>query len=77
MHMVKEQLPAGFLIDFWEQRPPADTRLEKIAEADFIPAYPGNLTEGELSVAKQLNLFQMLGADRLGAFSEARNTGCQ
>ena len=32
IHMVNEQLPAGFLIDFLEQGSPADTRLEKIAQ---------------------------------------------
>ena len=62
IHMVNEQLPAGFRMDFLEQSSPADTRLEKIARADFILAYPGNPTEDELNAAKQLKLFQMLSA---------------
>ena len=62
IHMVKEQLPAGFRMDFLEQSSPADTRLEKIARADFMLAYPGNPTEDELNAAKHLKLFQMLSA---------------
>ena len=62
IHMVKEQLPAGFRMDFLEQSSPADTRLEKIARADFILAYPGNPTADELNAAKHLKLFQMLSA---------------
>ena len=62
IHMVNEQLPPGFLIDFLEQSSPADTRLEKISHADFMLAYPGNPSADELNGAKQLKLFQMLSA---------------
>ena len=62
IHMVDAQLPAGFRMDFLEQSSPADMRLEKIARADFILAYPGNPTADELNAAKQLKLFQMLSA---------------
>ena len=62
IQMVKEQLPAGFVIDFLEQGSGAETRLEKISQADFILAYPGDPSADELNAAKQLKLFQMLSA---------------
>ena len=62
MHLVNAQLPTCFHMDALEQTSPADTRLEKIAGADFILAYPGNPTADELNAAKHLQLFQMLSA---------------
>ena len=62
IQMVQEQLPSSFLIDFLEQDSSAEIRLEKISQADFILAYPGNPSADELNAAKQLKLFQMLSA---------------
>ena len=36
--------------------------MKKIAQADFILAYPGNPSTEELHAAKQLKLFQILSA---------------
>ena len=62
IQMVKEQLPTGFVIDFLEQDTAAGVRMEKISQADFMLAYPGNPSAEELNAAKQLKLFQMLSA---------------
>lgn len=62
IQMAQEQVPAGFTFELLEQDSSAETRLEKIAQADFILAYPGNPSTEELYAAKQLKLFQILSA---------------
>ncbi len=62
IQMAQEQVPAGFTFKLLEQDSSAETRLKKIAQADFILAYPGNPSTEELHAAKQLKLFQILSA---------------
>ena len=62
IQMAQEQVPAGFTFELLEQDSPAETRLEKISQADFILAYPGNPSTEELHAAKRLKLFQILSA---------------
>ena len=62
IQMAQEQVPSGFTFELLEQDSPGKTRLEKISQADFILAYPGNPSTEELHAAKQLKLFQILSA---------------
>ncbi len=62
IQMAQEQVPSGFTFELLEQDSRAETRLEKISQADFILAYPGNPSAEELHAAKQLKLFQILSA---------------
>ena len=62
IQMAQEQVPSGFTFELLEQDSPGETRLEKISQADFILAYPGNPSAEELHAAKQLKLFQILSA---------------
>ncbi len=62
IQMAQEQVPQGFTLDLLEQDTPAETRLEKFAQADFMFAYPGNPSDAELAAAKKLKLFQVLSA---------------
>ena len=45
IQMAQEQVPPGFTLDLLEQDTPAETRLEKFAQADCMFAYPGNPSE--------------------------------
>lgn len=60
--MAIAQVPPGFQLDLLEQDVAAQIRAEKIANADFMLAYPGNPSAEEIAAASRLKLFQILSA---------------
>ena len=62
MAFIETTVPARVRWQAVEQQAPAATRLAAFAEADYVFAYPGDPTAGELSAARNLKLFQLLSA---------------
>lgn len=62
MEMVEGGVPEGFTLEPVEQGTSPEIRKKKIAQADFIIAYPGDPSADEINAATRLKLFQMLSA---------------
>ena len=62
MEMVEGGVPDGFTLELVEQGISPEIRQKKIAQADFMIAYPGDPSADEINTATKLKLFQMLSA---------------